>query len=162
MPRGGRLTVPKRTPSPGSRSVPRRTILMLTSSVSPRKIARNQPGATPTAAAARLRLDENKFELYPYEGQGPTLKLPAELKSWEKGRVVAAGAHTSLRRRLFHLPLLGGLLAGTDRRARHLSPLSRSCRGFPGNPTAVISARHSIFRQRRARIFRCGRNLSRS
>src|SRR5271165_3870844 len=143
MPRGGRLTVPKRTPSPGSRSLPRRTILMATSSSSPKNLPSPRP-AGPGAISERIWVDEIKFELYPYSGQGPT--LIGRGTSWESRRVASAGPHTDLRRRLLHLPLLGGLLAGVDRGARCVSRLSGGCGGLSGHPAPGIFASHSIHR----------------
>src|ERR1700690_1242324 len=69
---------------------------------------------------------------------------------------------TGVRRRLRHLPLLGDLLAGAAQGPRRLPPVPGGRDGFPNNPTGGVSASHSIYRARRARVFRRGRNIPRS
>jgi hypothetical protein len=61
-------------------------------------MASNETGATPSAlAAGQLRVDENKFELYPYSGQGPTREFCRSAMPMMLPKIVS-GAETGVDR----------------------------------------------------------------
>src|SRR5271165_7243365 len=95
MPRGGRLTVPKRTPSADCRSVPRRTILMaiavrFSTDDAEQGVARRQQRKAEPAKSRQLRVDGNEFELYSYSGQGFT-QGPAREQPMVLAKIVSGG-----------------------------------------------------------------------